>query len=264
VPPAESTRVPAAAAAPAPAAPAPASPAAASPAALELFGVHAGYGRVEVLHGVDLVMPRGSVLALLGPNGAGKTTLLNTVAGLIHPTAGCVHIAGIHVNDVLPEVLAKAGVCSIPEGRGTFPNLTVNENLRVFSHAGSYSYHEVQERAFARFPRLAGRRDQLGGTLSGGERQMLAMCRAFATDPAVLLIDEISMGLAPLIVRELYDVARQLAREGISILIVEQFATMAMQVADYAAIMRLGRIEAFGEPTDVADSLSQAYLGAAR
>jgi branched-chain amino acid transport system ATP-binding protein len=232
--------------------------------ALALSGIFAGYGRLEVLHGVDLVLPRGCVLALLGPNGAGKTTLLNVAAGFITPSSGCVHVAGVHVNDVRPEVLADAGVCSVPEGRGIFPNLTVSENLRVFSHAGNKSYRVVQERAFARFARLASRRHQLGGTLSGGERQMLAMCRAFATDPAVLLVDEISMGLAPMIVAELYGVARQLASEGISILIVEQFATMAMQVADYAAIMRLGRIEAFGEPADVASSLEDAYLGAAR
>ena len=233
----------------------------ARPRALELFGVHAGYGRVEVLHGVDLIVPRGAVLALFGPNGAGKTTLLNVIAGFNRPTSGCVHVAGLHVNEVGPEVLAQAGVCSIPEGRGTFPNLSVNENLRVFSHAGDQPYPLVQERAYARFRALDIKRDQLAGTLSGGERQMLAMCRAFGTEPAVLLIDEISMGLAPLVVRELYDAAQQLADSGITIVIVEQFATMAMQVADYAAVMRLGRIEAFGEPADVADSLSRAYLG---
>jgi branched-chain amino acid transport system ATP-binding protein len=231
------------------------------PPALELYRLRAGYGRVEVLHGIDLTMPHGTVLALMGPNGAGKTTLLNVVAGLIRPTGGCVHVAGLHINDVSAEVRAQAGVCSIPEGRGTFPNLTVNENLRVFTHAGNQPYRLVQERAFSRFPRLGERRNQLSGTLSGGERQMLAMCRAFATDPAVLLLDEISMGLAPLVVRALYDVVAQLAAEGTSILVVEQFASTALKVADHAAVMRLGRIEAFGRPDDVADSLSQAYLG---
>jgi branched-chain amino acid transport system ATP-binding protein len=231
--------------------------------ALELYRVRAGYGRVEVLHNVDLTVPRGSVVALMGPNGAGKTTLLNVAAGFIRATSGCVHVAGMHVNDVAPEVLAQAGVCSIPEGRGAFPNLSVNENLRVFTHAGNMPYGLVQERAFSRFPQLGNRRDQLAGTLSGGERQMLAMCRAFATEPAVLLIDEISMGLAPLIVRALYDVVAQLAADGMSVLVVEQFAATALKVADIGVVMRLGRIDAVGRPDEVADSLSAAYLGAA-
>jgi branched-chain amino acid transport system ATP-binding protein len=226
-----------------------------------LFDVVAGYGRVEVLHGVSLTVPRGAVVALVGPNGAGKTTLLNVVAGFVTPTAGCVHLGGLHVNRVAPEVRAKAGVCGIPEGWGTFPNLTVNENLRVFTHAGEVAYRVLQDRAFARFPILGKRRTQLAGTLSGGERQMLSMCRAFVTDPAILLVDEISMGLAPLIVHELYGVIRQLAAEGMSVLVVEQFATMALEVADYAAIMRLGRIEAAGKPGEIAGAVAEAYLG---
>jgi len=231
--------------------------------AIELIDVRAGYGRVEVLHGISLAVERGTVFALLGPNGAGKTTLLNTACGFVRPTTGCVHVGGFHVNDVAPEVLAKAGVASITEGRGVFPNLTVSDNLRVFTHAGNESYAGVQERAFDRFPRLGERRNQLAGTLSGGERQMLAMCRAFATEPAVLLIDEISMGLAPMIVHGLYEVVGQLAAEGLTILVVEQFAPVALSVADKAAVMRLGNIVAMGKPDDVADSLSEAYLGAA-
>jgi branched-chain amino acid transport system ATP-binding protein len=232
-----------------------------APPALELRRLRAGYGRVEVLHGVDLLVPRGSVLALLGPNGAGKTTLLNVCAGLIAPTSGCLHVAGIHVNHVAPEVLAQAGVCGIPEGWGVFPNLTVSENLRVFTHAANVSFSVGQQRVFDRFPILGQRRHQLAGTLSGGERQMLSMGRAFVTDPAVLLVDEISMGLAPIIVEKLYEVIGQLAAEGMSVLAVEQFATTALKVADYAAVMRLGRIEAVGQPADVAELLSAAYLG---
>jgi branched-chain amino acid transport system ATP-binding protein len=230
--------------------------------ALELHQIHAGYGRVEVLHGVDLTVPRGAVVALLGLNGAGKTTLLNVAAGFLRPTAGCVHVAGLHVNGISPEVLAQAGVCSVPEGRGVFPNLTVNENLRMFTHAGDQPYGAVQERSFGAFPQLAPRREQLAGRLSGGERQMLSMCRAFATDPAILLIDEISMGLAPLIVRQLYDAIGRLVAEGMSILVVEQFAPVALKVADYAAVLRLGRIEAAGRPDDIADSLADVYIGA--
>jgi branched-chain amino acid transport system ATP-binding protein len=235
-----------------------------SVAALELYHLRAGYGRVEVLHGVSLVVRRGSVLALLGPNGAGKTTLLNCASGIVKPTSGCVHIAGIHVNDVAPDAFARAGVCSIPEGRGVFANLTVNENLRVFSHSGNAQYREVQEQAFTRFPRLRERGNQMAATLSGGERQMLSMSRAFVADPAVMLLDEISMGLAPMIVAELFELVAQLAADGLAILLVEQFATLALKVANYAAVMRQGRIDVVGEPAEVADHLSGAYLGELR
>lgn len=230
--------------------------------ALELIGVRAGYGKVEVLHGVDLRVPPGSVVALMGPNGAGKTTLLSVAAGFVRPSAGCVHVAGLHVNGVAPERFAQAGVCSIPEGRGAFPNLTVRENLRVFTHASRWSMDQVEEVTFATFPRLGERRDQMAGTLSGGERQMLSMARALTSEPALLLLDEISMGLAPLVVDELYDKVGELAASGIAILLVEQFATSAMKVADYAAIMRQGRIDSLGEPVDVEQELTEAYLGA--
>ena len=230
--------------------------------ALEVWNLHAGYGAIEVLHGVDLTVPKGSVFALMGPNGAGKTTLLNVCAGIVPAAKGCVHVDGMHVNGVAPEVFARAGLCSIPEGRGTFPNLTVRENLRVFTHASPHSLEEVEEIAFARFPRLRDRSSQLAGTLSGGERQMLAMARAFVSEPAVLLLDEISMGLAPIIVGDLYDQVQQLAADGIAILLVEQFAAAALRVADYAAVMRHGRIEVLGEPADVAGALSGSYLGA--
>src|SRR5687767_5592358 len=229
--------------------------------ALELRDVHAAYGRIEVLHGVSLTVPPGTVFALLGPNGAGKSTTLKVASGRMSPTSGCVHIAGSHVNGAAPEALARAGVCSIPEGRGIFPNLTVAENLRMMTYRGGLRQREVEDVAYSRFPRLGERRHQLAGTMSGGEQQMLAMARALATQPALLLLDEISMGLAPLIVAELYEIVRHLAQEGISILLVEQFATTALAVADYAAIMSKGRIESVGEPADVADAVSTAYLG---
>ncbi len=231
--------------------------------ALELRDITAGYGRIEVLHGVSLAVPAGSVYALLGPNGAGKSTTLQVCSGKIRPTHGCVHVAGTHVNGAAPEALSRAGVCRIPEGRGVFPNLTVAENLRMFTYATNRSVREVQDIAYARFPRLGERRTQLAGTMSGGEQQMLAMSRALVADPGVLLLDEISMGLAPLIVAELYDVVRQIADEGISILLVEQFARTALAVADYAAVMTQGRIAMVGQPADVADFVSEAYLGGA-
>jgi branched-chain amino acid transport system ATP-binding protein len=231
--------------------------------AIELINLHAGYGRIEVLHDLNLSVPTGTIFALLGPNGGGKSTTLQVISGAIRPTSGCVHIAGAHVNGASPDSLVRAGVSRIPEGRGIFPNLTVDDNLRIWTYAAGMSAKAVRDTAFARFPRLAERRGQAAGTMSGGEQQMLAMSRALVSDPAVLLLDEISMGLAPIIVNELYDLVRQLAAEGITILLVEQFATTALRVADFAAVMSQGRIVAVGEPQDLAEQVSAAYLGGA-
>ena len=228
---------------------------------LELRGVRAAYGRIEVLHGVDLVVPRGSVVALLGPNGGGKTTALEVASGQIIPTAGCVHIGGRHVNGVPPDALARIGVCTIPEGRGIFPNLTVRENLRMVTYGG-VSQAEVEEKAFTQFPRLGERRGQLAGTMSGGEQQMLAMARGLAVNPTLLFLDELSMGLAPLIVEELYEIVAEIAKSGVSILVVEQFARTVLGVADYAAIMLHGTVTSVGQPADIAPELEAAYLGA--
>jgi branched-chain amino acid transport system ATP-binding protein len=232
------------------------------PPALELIGLHAGYGRIEVLHGIDLVVPPSSVVALLGPNGAGKSTLLKVVSGGVAPTAGCVHISGVHVNGAPPDGLARLGVCAIPEGRGVFANLTVAENLRMMSYRTGISSGDIEERSYARFPRLADRRHQLAGSLSGGEQQMLSMARAVSTEPSLLLLDEISMGLAPMIVSQLYELVMQLAAEGIAIVLVEQFVRTAMRVADYVAVMSQGRIERIGQAADVSDAVSTAYMGA--
>jgi branched-chain amino acid transport system ATP-binding protein len=228
---------------------------------LELRNLRAGYGTIDVLHGVDLVLEAGQVYALLGPNGAGKSTTLGVCSGQIVPSAGQVLINGREVNGTSSDALARAGVCLVPEGRGVFPNLTVTENLRMFTHAG-VPFGELQEQAFAQFPRLKERRKQIAGSLSGGEQQMLAMSRALATKPALLLLDELSMGLAPLIVEELYERVADLAREGISILIVEQFAQAILGVSTIASIMLHGRITRTGPPQEIAEELAAAYLGA--
>ncbi|MDG2026831.1 MAG: ABC transporter ATP-binding protein [Acidimicrobiales bacterium] len=227
---------------------------------LELRGVRAGYGIIDVLHGVDLVLEPGQVVALLGPNGAGKSTTLGVASGQIQPSAGQLLIGGREVNGAKPDALARAGVCLVPEGRGIFPNLTVSENIRMMTFSGR-SYIEVQDKAYALFPRLGERRRQLAGTLSGGEQQMLAMARAMSTDPALLMLDELSMGLAPIIVEELYGQVAELASGGLSILIVEQFAQTVLGVADTAAIMLHGRITRTGPPNEIAEELTAAYLG---
>ncbi|MFC7493305.1 MULTISPECIES: ABC transporter ATP-binding protein [unclassified Nocardioides] len=229
---------------------------------LEIVGLHAAYGRIEVLRGVDLRVPKGAVVALLGPNGAGKSTLVKVVSGQKKATSGDIHLGGVHVQDARPEQLARLGLCTVPEGRSVFPNLTVEENLTLMSYAG-VGVDAVLETAYTYFPRLHQRRHQLAGTMSGGEQQMLAMSRALASDPALLLLDELSMGLAPLIVDELYETVAQIAQSGVSILCIEQFARTALRVSDYAAVMTGGRIVATGEPAEVLDTMSDVILGGA-
>jgi len=231
-------------------------------AILELRNIRGGYGTIDVLHGVNITVEPGQVHALLGPNGAGKTTTLGVCSGQIVPSAGQLVVSGREVQGASSDALARAGVCLVPEGRGIFPNLTVSENLRMFTHAGA-SYSDVQDKAFTQFPRLKERRKQVAGTLSGGEQQMLAMSRAMATQPALLLLDELSMGLAPLIVEELYERVSEMAAAGVSILVVEQFAQAVLGVADVASIMLHGRITRTGSPTDIAEELAEAYLGGA-
>ncbi len=227
---------------------------------LELRGVHAAYETIEVLHGVDIAVPPGSVMALLGPNGAGKSTTLKVIAGLHPPSDGDLVLAGRRVNGASAEDMARAGLCLIPEGRGVFPNLSVREHLRMATYTGT-SLSDIEAEAYVRFPPLAKRRSQAAGTLSGGEQQMLAMARAVATRPALLLLDELSMGLAPIVVEDLYARVADIARSGISILVVEQFARTVLGVADVAAIMVQGRISTIGSPNEVAEQLSSAYLG---
>src|SRR4051812_48656024 len=231
--------------------------------ALDVIDLRASYGRIEVLHGVSFSVPHGAVVALLGPNGAGKTTTLNCIAGVMTPMGGHVHIGGHHLNGAAPDRLARAGVCTIPAGRGVFPNLTVAENIDLFAFAAQASPKEIVERSYGQFPRLGERRTQLAGKLSGGEQQMLAMARALSTDPALLLLDELSMGLAPKIVEDLYEIVGEIGRQGVSVLVVEQFARRALAVAQLGIVMVQGRVTALGEPADIEGELSAAYLGGA-
>lgn len=227
---------------------------------LELVGVHAGYGPIEVLHGVDLAVPRGAVVALLGPNGGGKSTTLRVCCGLHPVSSGELRLAGRVINGASAHELARIGVCTVPEGRGIFPNLTVRENLWLATGVG-VTRSELEEAAFSRFPRLSERRNQLAGTLSGGEQQMLALSRALATEPSLLILDELSMGLAPLVVSTMYETVGELARSGMSILVAEQFAQSVLSIAQSAAIMLHGRIVRVGDPSSIEEELTSAYLG---
>ncbi len=230
------------------------------PPGITIEGVRAAYGRIEVLHGVDLVVPPGSVFALLGPNGAGKSTLLKVVSGRMRPTSGQILIGDRPVGKMPTEKLTRIGVCAVPEGRGIFPNLTVRENLRIWTYRGGLTARDVEEKTFATFPRLKDRRRQFAGTLSGGEQQMLAISRALVTDPSVLLLDELSMGLAPLIVNELYELVSTLATRGMTVLLVEQFVTTALSVATRAAIMVHGHIQQEGPPKEIGEAALGVYL----
>lgn len=228
---------------------------------LELRDVRASYGAIEVLHGVDLAVHKGHVVALLGPNGAGKSTMIKVASGLLKPTSGKLMVAGRNVTGASADALARAGLCTIPEGRGIFPNLTVRDNLMMATFGG-HRLDDIEDRTFTRFPRLAERRNQLAGTMSGGEQQMLSLARALASDPAILLVDELSMGLAPIIVTELYHEVAQIAAEGVSVVIVEQFARTVLGIADDAVLISHGVVQASGKASEIGEEvLAGAYLG---
>lgn len=227
---------------------------------VELRGIRAGYDGIDVLHDVDLAVDPGQVVAILGPNGAGKSTTLKVLAGLVQPSAGDVIVAGRRVNGARSDDLARCGLCLIPEGRGIFPNLTVVENLWMATHRGQ-DLSTIEQRALESFPQLAELMGRTAGTLSGGQQQMLAMARGLVTDPALLVLDELSMGLAPLVVNELYATVSRVADGGTSVLIVEQFARIVMNVADVAVVMAHGRVVRTGHPTEMEADLSRAYLG---
>lgn len=231
------------------------------PVLLELRNVRAAYDAVTVLHGVDLSVRAGQVVALLGPNGAGKTTTLRVAAG-VHPVrSGQLLLAGRDMTGARPRDLARLGLCLIPEGRGIFPNLSVRDNLRMMTFTGR-SRAEIEDVAFTRFPALSGHASRAAGTLSGGEQQMLALARGLATDPAVLLLDELSMGLAPVVVARLYEHVASIAESGVAVLLVEQFASAALAIADHAAVLVRGVVARAGRPDDtLRASLSDLYMG---
>jgi branched-chain amino acid transport system ATP-binding protein len=233
---------------------------------LELRCVTAGYGRVEVLHGTTVRVPAGSVVALLGANGAGKTTTLRVASGTLPVRSGSVHLDGRDVTERSAYDRARLGLTLVPEGRGVFPGLTVRENLDVaVRSAGERRTTDrttALERVLDIFPRLRERLAQEAGTLSGGEQQMLAMSRAFLAEPRVLLLDEISMGLAPKVVEQLFEAVSALRDEGLTIVLVEQYLTYALRFADLCYVLAKGRVAFLGEPAELAGTTLSSYLSA--
>jgi len=222
----------------------------ATPYALELRGVSAGYGRIEVVHEVDIAVPAGSVVALLGPNGAGKTTTLSAIAGMIPLKRGEIFLDGRSINGLSTYERSRRGIVLVPEGRSVFPSLSVRENLEIVARAADVDAGERTHRldeVYEIFPRLAERREQRAGTLSGGEQQMLALSRAFLSSASVLLMDEISMGLAPRLVEDLFDAVRTLRDRGRTIVMVEQFLTYALRLADITYVLGRGRVTFVGD-----------------
>ncbi len=236
---------------------------------LTIKNLHAGYGKVAVLQGIAIEVPRGKVVTLIGSNGAGKTTTMRAVSGMIKPTAGEISLNGKRIDGLESYHIARLGLAHSPEGRRVFATMTVTDNLRLGAfprYTGARPKGDIAadlERAMELFPRLKERRLQLAGTLSGGEQQMLAMARATMLNPEVVLLDEPSMGLAPILVDEVFRIIGRLKAEGVTMLLVEQFAAAALGVADYGYVLENGRISLHGPAAQLRDdpAVKAAYLG---
>ena len=235
------------------------------PPLLEVRGLKVAYGGINAVKGIDLDVRAGEMVALIGANGAGKTTTLKALAGLLAPAAGSVRYDGQNVTGTPAFALVRRGLALVPEGRGVFARLTVEENLAM----GAYIRNDKAaiatdcEHAYTTFPRLAERRHQLAGTLSGGEQQMLAIARALMCKPRLLLLDEPSMGLAPIVVQKIFETIRTVAREGVTLLLIEQNARLALQTCDRGYVMESGLITLSGEAKALLDNpdVRRAYLG---
>ena len=236
---------------------------------LTINNLYAGYGKVQVLHGISIEVPKGKVVTLIGSNGAGKTTTMRAVSGMIKPTGGQISLNGDRIDGLESYHIAKRGLAHSPEGRRVFATMSVTDNLTLGAFprlTGSRPKGDVKadlERAMELFPRLKERREQLAGTLSGGEQQMLAMARAVMLNPDIVLLDEPSMGLAPILVEEVFRIIARLKSEGVTMLLVEQFAAAALNVADYGYVLENGKIAVHGPAEKLKNdpAVKAAYLG---
>ncbi|ABO50251.1 amino acid/amide ABC transporter ATP-binding protein 2, HAAT family [Desulforamulus reducens MI-1] len=232
---------------------------------LEVNDLHVSYGAIRALKGVSCQVGEGEIVALIGANGAGKTTTLRTISGLIRPQSGSITYKGIAITKMPPHEIVGLGLCQVPEGRRVFTRMTVMENLEMgaYIRKDKSSVKEDIKKVFQRFPRLEERKDQLSGTLSGGEQQMLAMGRALMSRPNVLLMDEPSMGLAPMLVQEIFAIIKEINETGTTILLVEQNAHMALSIAHRAYVLETGEVVLVGPAKDLANNpeVQKAYLG---
>lgn len=232
---------------------------------LEIKGLSVFYDAVQALRGIDVIVPKGSVVSLIGANGAGKSTVLRTISGLKKPSSGFVHFHGKPISSLAPHEIVRLGIVQSPEGRGVFPNLTIEENLDLGAYVRT-DHAEIKkdlEKIYALFPRLQERTKQLAGTLSGGEQQMLAMGRALMARPELLLLDEPSLGLAPQVIELIFETIQRINQEGTTILLVEQNAQMALESSHYAYVLETGSVLLEGEASKVLNDpkVKEAYLG---
>ena len=230
---------------------------------LKVDNIHVYYGAIHAIKGISFEVPAGKIVTLIGANGAGKTTTLRTLSGLKRPTTGTITLDGADITRLSAQERVRRGMSQVPEGRRIFPEMTVLENLELGAFLRKDAVAADYDEVYGRFPRLAERRKQLAGTLSGGEQQMLAMGRALMAKPSVLLLDEPSMGLAPLLVQEIFDIIVAINQTGTTVLLVEQNANVALQIADLAYVMETGSIVLSGEAKALAqtDEVKRAYLG---
>jgi len=233
---------------------------------LEIKDLKVSYGKIEAIKGITLNVNQGEIVTLVGANGAGKTTLLKTISGILKPSAGVINFEGKDIQSIAPHNRVLAGLCQAPEGRGIFPGMTVLENLEMGKYSRPEWKKELQEdldRVYTLFPRLKERQSQAGGTLSGGEQQMLSIGRALMSRPRLLLLDEPSMGLAPMFIQQIFKIIREIQTQGVSILLVEQNAAQALSCANRAYIMETGNIVKEGAGKDLLndEAIKKAYLG---
>ena len=232
---------------------------------LKVENLHVHYGAIHALKGISIEVPQGKIVTLIGANGAGKSTTLRSLSGLLKPSEGRILLEGKEIHKLAAQEIVSLGMSQVPEGRRVFANMTVRENLDLGAYIRNdkQGIQEDMDKIFLRFPRLKEREKQMAGTLSGGEQQMLAMGRALMSRPRLLLLDEPSMGLAPLLVKEIFQIVRDINAAGTTVLLVEQNAHMALGVADYAYVLETGKINLEGEGKELANSpeVKAAYLG---
>ncbi|MCI5511735.1 MAG: ABC transporter ATP-binding protein [Eubacterium sp.] len=234
-------------------------------AMLEIRDLEVYYGMIQAIKGVSFEVNQGEVIALIGANGAGKTTILHTITGLLSPKKGSVIFEGKDITRIPAHKIVSLGMAHVPEGRRVFADLSVYENLKMgaFTRKNKNEFEEILRKVYDRFPRLEERKNQMAGTLSGGEQQMLAMGRALMSKPSIILMDEPSMGLSPILVNEIFDIIQEVSKSGTTVLLVEQNAKKALSIADRAYVLETGKIVLDGKAEDLLndDSIKKAYLG---